>query len=109
MQAGRLRTKLIIQEKIRKPDGQGGFSEIWAEFCQVYGRQIVRKADAVVIADQTSSVQMCRFETRFVDGVSPKMRALINTRVFEIEAVYDPSQKRERLVLDCTELQNSGV
>lgn len=109
MKAGKLRTLLTIQTRTDTTDGMGGSTTTWATFGTVYGRQIIKRAEAEFTADQLSSVQVCRWETRFIAGITPKMRLVSGVRVFEIEAVFDPSQKRERLELICTELQNPGV
>lgn len=109
MKAGKLRTLLTIEKRGDTPDGMGGSTTTWTTFGTVYGRQIIRRADSEFKADQLSSVQVSRWETRFLTGITPKMRLVSGSRVFEIEAVYDPSQKRERLEIVCTELQNPGV
>ena len=109
MRAGKLRTLITIEQRTNSPDGMGGVTTSWTEFCKSWGRQIIRRADANTIADQIESVQYSRWEIRYIDGISPKMRIVVGSRVMEINAVYDPSQKRERLEIVCTELQNPGV
>lgn len=109
MRAGKLRTLITIEQRTNSPDGMGGVTTSWTEFCKSYARQIIKRADANTIADQIESVQYSRWEVRYIDGISPKMRIVVGSRVMEINAVYDPSQKRERLEIVCTELQNPGV
>ena len=113
MKSGKLRKAIEIQQLVKTPDGMGGYSETWATFCRVYGRQIFGgkgwRAAAQTGAEQTESLQRSCWETRFVSGITPAMRMKSDNRIFEIEAVYDPSSKRERLEIICTELQNPGV
>lgn len=113
MKAGKLRTLLTIEKRGDTPDGMGGVTIAWTTQTTVYGRQLINSRDwtarAAVAANQTESVQRSRWETRFVTGITPAMRVKIGTRVFEIEAVYDPSGKHERLEMVCIELQNPGV
>jgi len=106
---GQRRTLISIQQETATSDGMGGKTVVWSEFAKVYARQIIRRADANTIADQIESVQYSRWDIRYLDGVTPKMRLVVGSRVMEINAVYDPSQKRERLEIVCTELQNPGV
>lgn len=106
---GQRRTLITIQKETATSDGMGGKTVVWSEFAKVYARQIIRRADANTIADQIESAQYSRWDIRFIAGVTPKMRLVVGSRVMEINAVYDPSQKRERLELVCTELQNPGV
>lgn len=109
MKAGKLKTLLTIEKRTDTADGMGGSTTAWATFGTVYGRQIIRRTEAEFTADQLSSVQVSRWETRFLAGITPKMRLSAGARVFEIEAVLDPSGKGERLEILCTELQNPGV
>ncbi len=109
MRAGKLKTLLVVQQKTLTPDGMGGSTVTWTEFCQLYGDEIINQAKSQSTADQLSSIQICKWKTRYRAGITPKMRLVAGTRVFEIDAAYDPSRKRERLEIICTELQNPGV
>ncbi len=113
MKVGKLRKSIEIQTLVKTADGMGGFSETWATYRRVYGRQIFGgwswRAQAAANAGQIESLQRSRWETRFVPGVTPEMRILVDGRTLEIEAVYDPSNRRERLEFVCKELQNKGV
>lgn len=114
MKAGKLRTLLTIEKRTDTSDGMGGVTVVWSTQTTVYGRQLFNARDwqarVEVVADQSSSIQRCRFETRFATGITPLMRIKTpDSRYFEIEAVYDPSGKRERLEIVAKELQNAGV
>lgn len=113
MKAGKLRTLITIEKRTDTTDGMGGVTSVWSTQTTVYGRQLINvrewKAGANVQADQASSQQRSRWETRYITGITPEMRMKIGSRVFEIESVYDPSGKCERLEIICTELQNPGV
>lgn len=109
MRAGRQRTLITIQTRTDTPDGMGGNTVAWSTFGTVYGHEIVKKAGAATLADQISSVFASKWETRFLAGITPKMRLIAGSRTFEIEAALDPSGKGERLEILCTELQNPGV
>lgn len=99
MQAGRLRTILTIQEKIRKPDGQGGFSEIWTEVCRVYGRIKKIGGDTDLEAGQRQVSKKIEWETRYNSNIKTDMRIVVGEETHEILAVFDPSGKRERLLI----------
>lgn len=108
MRAGKLRTILTIEQRTDVSDGMGGVTTEWKEFCKAWGRQIIRRAESDVIASGLESVLGTKWEIRWVAGISPKMRVKIGERILDIEAVYDPSQKGERLELICVEHQNEG-
>lgn len=109
MRIGKLRTLLVIKQKTTSPDGVGGITEEWTDFAKVYGRQSVRRAWEAHTDDQLSSMLNINWETRYVAGVTPQMRVCVGDRELEILAVYDPSQKCERLMIVTRELQNPGV
>lgn len=109
MRIGRHRTSLTIQTRTDTSDGMGGSTVSWSTFATVWGRQMIWRGSAEWTADQVSSLQTSRWETRFLTGIQPKMRLVVGSRTFQIEAIFDPDQKRSRLVLVCTELQNPGV
>lgn len=109
MRIGRLRSLIIIKQKVTVADDIGGVTETWTEYARVYGCQSVRRAWERISADQESSSLNVNWETRFKAGVSPDMRLEVNGHTFEILAVYDPSQKGERLMIVSRELQSPGV
>jgi len=114
MKAGTLRTLLTFEGRTDTTDGMGGVTVAWSTVAQAYGRQLFRdrewRAAENITANQTSSVQRSRWEARYTTGISPAMRMKTpEGRVFEIESVYDPSGKGERIEIVAKELQNPGV
>ncbi|MBF0406471.1 MAG: phage head closure protein [Candidatus Riflebacteria bacterium] len=108
MRIGLLRKIIEIQQLVKTPDAMGGFSEQWVIYCQLYGREVIRRADTTFQAMQNQSEIQSRFETRYSDGIKPDMRLVMDNRIFQIDAVYDPSGRRERLEFICTE-RKAGV
>lgn len=114
MRSGKLRHLYTIEQKTDTLDGMGGVTSSWATATQVYGRQLIRDADWRAMerpaADQVESFRRVRFETRYTTGISPAMRLKTPSgEYFEIESVYDPSQKGERLEIVAFQRQNGGV
>ena len=95
--AGRLRSILTIQEKIRKSDDQGGFSEIWVEVCKVYGRVKKIVGDTATEAGQQQAYKKIVWETRHNSAIKTDMRIVVGSETHEILAVFDPSSKNEKL------------
>lgn len=114
MRAGKLRHLYTIEQKTDTPDGMGGVTSEWATVEQVYGRQLIKSVDwramEKTTADQVESFRRARFETRYATGINPAMRLKTPSgEYYEIEAVYDPSQKGERLEIIAFQRQNRGV
>lgn len=107
--SGKHRTLLTIQTRTDTADGAGGRTLAWSTFCTLWGKQVIWRGSAEFQADQLSSMQVSRWETRYSAGVQPKMRVLLGSRTFEIGTIFDPDQKRQNMILVCEELQNPGV
>lgn len=95
---GALRRRLRIEAPQRSPDGGGGavvdwqlVAEVWARIAPVSGRE---RAYAEQIAAEVSH----RITIRYRGDVEPRMRLCADDRVFAIEAVFDPDERRRRLV-----------
>jgi SPP1 family predicted phage head-tail adaptor len=97
MRAGRLRHLYQIEEKLRKSDGQGGFSPVWFPVCSVYGRLKKITANTETEAGQRQAVKAVVFETRFNLRIRPDMRLNHGGDYYEITGVFDPSGRGERL------------
>lgn len=108
MRAGRLRTKISILRRTDTPDGMGGSVSSWTVFAEVWGRRIIKSAYQTTVAEQLESRLNALWEIRYLDGVTPDMRLEAEGKIYDIQAVYDPSQKKALLVLVTVEYQAEG-
>lgn len=105
MRAGRLRDKVTLQEPTATQDEETGqpvdawidVATVWAQVEDVSGRQFF---EAAAIQSEVSTPIAIRFRTE----VKPKMRVLAGDRAFMIDSVQRPSNRRDRMVLMCSEL-----
>jgi len=108
MRAGRLRTKVDIQQKISVPDGLGGNVSAWETVASVWGRRVIKSGYQKTVAEQIESRLDAEWEIRYMSGISPDMRLEAEGKIYDIKAVYDPSQKKALLRLLTTEYQAEG-
>ena len=95
--SSRLNKIVVIEETTETPDTAGGFTEswstktaIWAEIRPISGREIMK-------AEQITDTVTHIITTRYIDGITPKMRIKYNSRYFNIRYVINVLEKSEML------------
>ena len=100
---GDLRTRLVLEEPVRTPDGGGGANESWVEMATVWGRIETRPGREVVQADRVSATVTHDITIRYRAGVLPEMRFRSGMRIFHILSVVDVEDRGRRLICRCEE------
>ncbi|MFW6069656.1 MAG: phage head closure protein [bacterium] len=104
MRAGRLRHRIILEDKTEVQDEYGEpdytwstLAEVWGAVEPLLGRQFL---EARVQGQEVSH----RIKIRGGVAVTPEMRARFGSRIFEIESVIDVQERGVEMVLMCQEL-----
>lgn len=105
MQAGKLRHRIIIQDKgtpTRDTFGQEVISwethaTLWAQVSPITGRETVE--GSAQLADITHQIRIRSFA-----GVAPSMRVLWGSRIFDIQQVRDLDERGVESVLLAQEI-----
>jgi SPP1 family predicted phage head-tail adaptor len=110
---GRRRDRVQIQSRTTASDGIGGQTVTWATVATTWA-QIVpldgRDQEAVEGGQLTVS-HAYHFDLRYRHGTrpAPTMRLVWRSRTFEIRTVVDDDAMRERIVVQCAEVQDSNA
>lgn len=110
MQAGKLRHRVTLQEKVEIQDsGTGATTPEWRDVATVWA-DVVALSAREFIASQANQGQITnRITIRYRPGVTNRNRIICGTRLFNIEGVLpDPVSGREYLTLPCSEGVNDG-
>lgn len=100
VRAGRLRERVTIEQATAgTPDAKGARTDSWAEFATRYARIVPLQGRELYTARQVYAEASHRVEMRRLDAVTPKMRAVFGTRVFDIEDVQQDERKRETYLI----------
>ena len=113
MQAGKLRHKVTIQTVTETRTATGDITETWADTATVWA-EVVHLTNAAQraerqIADRQIPVYDWRVTIRHRTDVTAKTRikyvnnTASTTVYFDIQAVVDADERRERMILYCTE------
>jgi len=101
---GKLRHRVTLQEykevldQYGTPIDQGwqDVATIWASIEPIQGREYV-------LLQNTQSELTTRIRIRYRPEITPAMRVLYGTRVFNIQSVIDPEERHRELQLMCNE------
>jgi SPP1 family predicted phage head-tail adaptor len=103
MNVGKLRKRVQLQHLARNQDSFGEavpsystYATVWASVEPLQGRELEH-------AQQISAEVTHRVTIRYNAAVTPEHRVLYGTRILEIEAVINPEERNEYLVLMCKE------
>lgn len=107
MDPGKLRHQVTIQAASGSRDGYGhvtqswsaitGGTNVWAAIEPLSGRE-------ALIAQQQQALTTHRITIRHLAGVTPRMRVVFGSRIFNVAGVRNPDERNAWLVLDCVEV-----
>lgn len=103
-----LRHRVTIQHKTVTRDADGIAAETWQDVTTVWaaveplrGREYLQ---AMAVAVEVTT----RVRVRCLPGVTPAMRLLFGSRIFNIVSVIDPEERHRELQLMCVEVVGDG-
>lgn len=102
---GHMRHKLILQNRVRAPDGAGGYTESWMDVADkpvVYAAIQNLSATEVLRQRQLAAEAQYRVLIHYRDGVTPDMRLWSTERVYNIVGVLDRDMRKEYLEILAT-------
>lgn len=106
MNPGRLRHRITIQELTGIKDPLSGeiLGEDWQDVCTVWAEIKALRGREYFAAQQTIAESNHEITIRYRKGIKPTMRAVFNTRNFDIQAVLDKDGRKRYLTLICKEV-----
>jgi SPP1 family predicted phage head-tail adaptor len=103
MQVGKLRKRVQLQQLVRNQDDFGEavpsystYATVWASVEPLQGRELEH-------AQQINAEVSHRVTIRYNGNVTAEHRVVYGERILEIEAVINPEERNEMLVLMCKE------
>lgn len=95
--AGKLKTRLLIQTPVEMPDGQGGFARTFTTLATVWAAVAPLRAQAsraAVEADAEGSVARYRITMRSNFSLNLQHRLVEGARIFRITAINESADRR---------------
>ncbi len=108
MRSKRLRHTVEIQSRSQSEDSHGQLVDTWAEFWT--GRALVEPliGKELFAAQQQHSEVTFKVRMRHKDGVNGAMRAVYDSRIFNIVSVINVRERGREMVLMCSEGVTDG-
>jgi SPP1 family predicted phage head-tail adaptor len=98
MRGGELDRRIVIQTVTETQDGYGGLVEAWSTFAEVWARKMEQSSKEFFASAQENAEQLVVFRTRWLSGVTTKMRVLYDGQLYDIEG-WKELGRREGLEL----------
>jgi SPP1 family predicted phage head-tail adaptor len=113
MRAGQLRHRVTIQRLVEgspQQDAGGTPDDAWSEYFTCYAEVAPLRGRELIAAQQVNSEVTGTIRIRYRDDktVTTAMRAVFESRNFDILAVVDPLERHRELVLYVKEGPNVG-
>ena len=104
MDAGQLRTQLVLEAPVETPDAQGGFALTWSERATVWAMIEPSGSRAALFADRAAVLSTHRIWLRHRDDVKPGQRLRRAARSYRIDQAEDADGSRRYLTIKATEI-----
>lgn len=105
MRAGSLRHALTVQQPTETRDATGDVIETWADYCaRRAAYEVMGGKEAMAAGLQEQAELRYRVTLRrdpVTAAIVPKMRALLDGRVLDIEQAFDPNGMKRDIHLIC--------
>lgn len=103
MRAGPLRHRVTIQDKSVTQNEYGEEVITWTELVTLWASVEPLRGREFIEVTQWQADVSTRIRTRFYSGVSPEMRAVHDSRTYEIVHVINPLEIPREMELMCRE------
>ncbi len=104
MRAGRLRSRIIIQQYTATRDSYGGEVQAWTDLVTVWAQKAHRTSREFFAAQKANAETTDMFVIRFRSGITAKMRVIFDGKTYDIIGANDPDGSKRELHLLCSEV-----
>ncbi len=108
MKAGQLRSYVHVQVPLATQDAAGQGKLLWQDYTKAWGWFENMSAASATLGQTEVDAKSFRFHTRWREGFDRTMRLLYRGRVFDVQAVLNPNERNEELVLVLQEGLKAG-
>lgn len=103
MRAGRLRHRVTIQAQVDTQDEYGEELQNWNDVVTVWASVEPLRGSERVESKGELGLLDTRIVMRYRSGISSDMRAVFGERVFDIDSVINPYERKKEMQLMCVE------
>ena len=104
---GAMRHRIFFQKLTSAPNGQGGFTEAWANHKEVWASVKPVKTKERNFSEQIQYQRTHEVIIRFRNDITQDMRFKFDGRTFEIKGVRRKDERKYYLIIDAEENQGT--
>jgi len=104
--AGKLKDRIVIQQRSTSKDGFGEQLHTWTTFNTVWARVEPLSGKEFFAAQEFRAEVTTKITIRYLSGVLPKMRVSFDGSIYDIHAVMNIIEENKKMVLMCSEIVN---
>jgi SPP1 family predicted phage head-tail adaptor len=98
-----LKQRIKFQSLVRTPDGQGGFTESWTDFKEVWAKIDPVSVREVQFSNQIRPNTTHKIEIRNLDGLNTSMRIVYGSRTFQVQGIRLIMEELWFMIVDAVE------
>ncbi|MDD5359488.1 MAG: phage head closure protein [Sulfurovaceae bacterium] len=104
MRVGPLNRFITIEQSQQTRDGAGGFINTWSEFTKAWAAINPVSGSSKYVSAERHSEATHQITIRWLDGVTPKMRVVYGTRIFEILSAPNIAERNKQIIIIAKEV-----
>lgn len=101
---GRLRHRVVVQQKAETKDSIGGTVEAWSTLATLKAKVEPKRGREFMVGDRVTARVFYMVTLRYRSDITTKMRITWEGRTLEIRSVLDKATDKNWLALECEEL-----
>lgn len=108
MRAGKLRHRIIIQQKAPALDEYGGTVYEWSDYATVWAKKRPLRGRELMAAQAAQSETTVMFYTRYLSGINSTMRIVHDGEYYDIASVIDVDERHRELEISAKTGMSEG-
>ena len=104
MRTSSLRHKVTFQKNTEARDDFGDVTDVWVDVASEWVQIIPLKGEEKFMSEHLNTIVDHKVRMRYRDGLNSKMKILYGGRMFEIDSILNPYERRRELQLMVSEV-----
>lgn len=98
-----LRQRIKFQSLTRTADGQGGWTESWSDFAEVWAKVEPVSASEKYFSQRIQQNTTHKIAIRWLENITSEMRIVFESRIFQIHGIRRENEERWFMFIDAEE------
>ena len=104
LEAGKLRNRIIIQQRSTTKNSFGETIDTWTTFTTLWAAIEPLRGREFFESKETQAEVTTKITIRNKSGITPQMRVSWNSKIFDIKSIINIESRNKEVILMCQEL-----